>query len=130
MYVRECMIENIPTVTVQTSLLDAQKVMQEHGIDYLLVVTDEKLEGLFTKDELDEVASSPPASDSAWQLKYILSYRRVGEIMRKQIVTITPDTTVEEVHSLAKQHDLKILPVVERGKLVGAVNTSDLPGGS
>ena len=46
--------------------------------------------------------------------------------MRRSPVTIAPDAMLEEARQLMAKHRIRHLPVVERGKLVGILSTSDL----
>ncbi len=51
----------------------------------------------------------------------------VREYMSKGLVTVKPDTPLEEVHALVAQRDISALPVVDgQGALLGIVSTSDL----
>ena len=52
-----------------------------------------------------------------------------GEIMRREVVTITPDKTVKELVALLAEHDLGGVPVVdENGALIGIVTEGDVVG--
>jgi acetoin utilization protein AcuB len=51
---------------------------------------------------------------------------RVKEMMTKNPVTIEPDTLVLDAQKIMKQKNIRRLPVVEKGKLVGIVTKHDL----
>ena len=52
---------------------------------------------------------------------------RVAEVMQRDVVTVHPDTDVESVLRLMREHELPGLPVVnDGGRLVGIVTESDL----
>lgn len=55
-----------------------------------------------------------------------LDSTKVGSAMTPDPVTITPRTTAEDVARLLLLHKIGGVPVVENGKLVGIVSTSDL----
>jgi CBS domain-containing protein len=54
------------------------------------------------------------------------SGRRVREVMSPKVHTITEDTPLEEVVQLMERHQIKRLPVVRDGKLVGIVSRANL----
>lgn len=51
---------------------------------------------------------------------------KVSKILTKDVITISPDTTIKEVAQLLIKHDLVGLPVVENEKVVGIVTEGDL----
>jgi CBS domain-containing protein len=50
----------------------------------------------------------------------------VAELMTTSVVTIDADGTVRDASARMREHDIKKLPVVEDGELVGVVTTTDL----
>lgn len=51
---------------------------------------------------------------------------RIEDIMRKNLVTVAPSTTIREAHLLLRVNRIRHLPVVEQGKLVGIISDRDL----
>ncbi|AZO26026.1 CBS domain-containing protein [Mesorhizobium sp. M1E.F.Ca.ET.045.02.1.1] len=52
--------------------------------------------------------------------------RRVGEVMTTEVVSAPPGTSLAEIVELMARHDIKTVPIVEAGKIVGIVTRSDL----
>jgi CBS domain-containing protein len=50
----------------------------------------------------------------------------VGDVMMKDIVTITPEDPISAAAELIVKHDVSLLPVIEGGRLVGVVNRHDV----
>jgi signal-transduction protein with cAMP-binding, CBS, and nucleotidyltransferase domain len=50
----------------------------------------------------------------------------VSEIMTKDVITISPEETIEEAAKTMAENKIKKLPVVEEGKIVGIITASDL----
>ena len=127
MYVKEYMSSAVVTTEPDALILDAQKLMQEHHIRRLPVVDKGgKLVGLITQDRLREVSPSPVTSLSVWELNYLVAKMKVKDVMVKDVVTVTPDTTIEEATSLGQSRGIGTLPVVDKGKLVGIITATDL----
>ncbi len=52
--------------------------------------------------------------------------RHVSDIMSRSVITVSPDTAVEEVQHLLTNQRIRRVPVVEDGRVVGIVSRSDL----
>lgn len=126
MRIRDMMTKNPITVESDTLVLDAQKIMRENNIRRLPVVDKGKLKGIVTKHDLLEASPSPATSLSIHELNYLLSKMKVKEIMKKDPVTISPDTPFEEALRIGQEKKIGSFPVVENGKLVGIATESDL----
>jgi len=74
MRVEEFMTKNVITVSPETRLLDAQKIMVERKIRRLPVVDKGKLVGIVTEHDLFESTPSRMNPLGAQQLHYILFY--------------------------------------------------------
>lgn len=126
MRIRDMMTKNPITVDSDTFVLDAQRIMKENNIRRLPVVDKGKLKGIVTKHDLLEASPSPATSLSIHELNYLLSKMKVKEIMKKDPVTISPDTPFEEALRIGQEKKIGSFPVVENGKLVGIATESDL----
>lgn len=51
---------------------------------------------------------------------------RVRDLMTQSPLTVTPDTAVHEARELMRQHAIRHLPVVQKGRLVGIITDSDI----
>ncbi len=126
MRIRDMMTRNPITVESETFVLDAQRIMKENNIRRLPVMEKGKLIGIVTKHDLLEASPSPATSLSIHELNYLLSKMKVKEIMKKNPVTISPDTPFEEALRIGQEKKIGSFPVVENGKLVGIATESDL----
>jgi acetoin utilization protein AcuB len=126
MRIKDVMTRNPVTADSETLVLDAQKIMRENNIRRLPIVDKGKLVGIVTKHDLLEASPSPATSLSVFELNYLLAKMKVKEIMKKNPVTITPDTPFEEALRLGQEKKIGSFPVVENGKLVGITTESDI----
>ncbi len=126
MRIRDVMTRNPITVESETLVLDAQRVMKENNIRRIPVVDKGKLVGIVTKHDLLEASPSPATSLSVFELNYLLAKMKVKEIMKKNPLTIGPDTPFEEALRLGQEKKIGSFPVVENGKLVGITTESDI----
>jgi acetoin utilization protein AcuB len=121
MRIKQMMTENPVTVSPDTLVLDAQRIMKEKNIRRLPVVDKGKLVGIITKTELLETAPSVVRG-----LDDLLSKMKVKEIMRKNPVTVTPETPFEDALRIGQEKKIGSFPVVDDGKLVGITTESDI----
>ncbi|MFC2001939.1 CBS domain-containing protein [Chloroflexota bacterium] len=127
MYVRDIMTTGVVTISSNTSIIKARKIMEKNKLKRLPVVDDGKLVGMVTAQRLERMAPSETGR-SMWELTYSFGsmYRTsVKQIMQTDLVTARPDMTVEEAVALAQYRKVGVLLVVDKGKLVGIVTTND-----
>ena len=126
MRIRDVMTKNPITVDSETLVLDAQKIMKENSIRRLPVVDKGNLVGIVTQHDLLQASPSPATSLSIHELNYLLARMKVKEIMKKNPMTLTPDTPFEEALKMGQDNKIGSFPVVENGKLVGIATESDI----
>ena len=125
MIVRDVMTWNVVTVSSDTPIMEARKIMEAHKILRMPVVDKGKLVGMVSRERIVRAGPSPATSLSVWEINYLLAKMTVKEIMSKEVVTVTPETTVEAAVALAQAKNVGALPVVADHKLVGIVTTND-----
>ena len=55
-----------------------------------------------------------------------LDQTEVSKAMSEQVLTVTPETTIYDAARLLREHKIGTLPVVEDGRLVGMISTTDV----
>jgi acetoin utilization protein AcuB len=125
MRIRDIMTWNVVTVSSDTPIMEARKIMNAHNIRRLPVIDKGKLVGMVSRDGITRASPSPATSLSAWEINYLLAKMTVKDIMSRNLVTVSPATTVESAVALAQNKGVGALPVVEDGTLVGIVTTDD-----
>jgi acetoin utilization protein AcuB len=125
MFVRDIMTMNVVNIPSNTSVSDAKRIMDAHRIRRLPVVDRGKLIGVVTERRLEAYTPSKATTLSVWEIGYLLGNTPVKDIMEKNVVTVTPDMTVEEALAVAQQKKVGALLVLEEGRLVGIVTTND-----
>jgi acetoin utilization protein AcuB len=126
MNVGDIMTTNVVTIPSNTSIAEAKRIMAAHHIRRLPVVDKGKLVGIVTEHRLESVSPSKATSLSVWELTYLLDKTTVKEIMERDVVTCSPDTSVEESVAIAQGNKVGALVVVEDGRVVGISSTNDI----
>jgi len=125
MKVRDVMTWNVATVSSDTPIMEARKIMDAHGVRRLPVVDRGKLVGMVSKERIIRTAPSPATSLSVWEINYLLAKMTVKEVMSKNPITVDPEMSVESAVALAQTKGVGALPVVENNKLIGIATTND-----
>jgi len=127
MYVGRVMHTDLVTVPPDTSLVQAKDIIAERQIAHLLVVDKkENLVGIVSDRDLKQSWASPATTLSVHELNYLLKQLTVDMIMRKKIITISPDTTIERAARIMQENRISALPVMEKENLAGIITTTDV----
>jgi acetoin utilization protein AcuB len=109
------------------AVTEAQDLMLSKGFRHLPIVIDKtKLVGLITRTSLRSALPSDVSRFSRFEVSYTLSKIKVHSIMVKDVITIEPDTPIENAAFVMADKKIGTLPVVQEDKLVGIISDSDL----
>ncbi|MDY6910925.1 MAG: CBS domain-containing protein, partial [Chloroflexota bacterium] len=125
MLVKDIMSTNVVSISSNTPVLEARKIMETHKIRRMPVVDKGKLVGIVTRNMARRAAPSEATSLSVWEINYLMAKMTVKEIMKKQLTSISADSTVECAVATAQEHSVGALPVVDDNMVVGMVTTND-----
>ena len=133
------MVSPVVTMHPSLSVRDAAKVLLTHHISGAPVVDkDGNTVGIITEgDLLRRVETNTerdrsswlrlPTADEALASEYVKARgRSVADVMTKDVVTVTTDTSMKEIAELLEKHSIKRVPVIAAGRLVGIVSRSNL----
>lgn len=126
MLVGKRMKRNPITVDVNSGIKDALKLLQVHRIRHLPVMDGKRMVGIITDRDIRRVLPSPATSLEIHELNYLLDKLQVGEVMTKKVVTVDPQTTLEEAAKLLLDYRIGGLPVLEGNELVGIITETDI----
>lgn len=107
----------VHSVTPQTMVFDALKLMAEKNIGAVLVLADGKVSGIMTERDYARkvILFGKSSRDIA-----------VSEIMSDKVLTVQTAQTVEECMALMTNKRIRHLPVMDGEKLVGLLSIGDL----
>lgn len=128
MHLRDIMTTDVITISSKANIIDAKKLMESHKLQRIPVVDRGKLVGIITKGSLEKAVPPEPNPRDLLEFSYSIAslYRTpIRQIMRRDVVTATPDMTVEEAVALAQAKKVGALVVVEDNQVVGIATTND-----
>jgi acetoin utilization protein AcuB len=123
--VRSWMTEKPITITPETTLPEAQRIMYAYKIRRLPVVNSDQLVGIVTLGDIREAKPSDATTLSIYELNYLMDRLTAKDFMTPNPITIPPDATIAEAAALMVDHKIGGLPVVDQGKLVGIITETD-----
>lgn len=105
------------SVGLEAPVLEAIRAMAEHHVGALLVMTGEVLAGIVSERDYARKVILRGRSSSDTPVK---------DIMTTPVLTVSPDTSVEQCMQLVTDKRVRHLPVVEGGRVVGMISIGDL----
>ena len=115
--VRDAMTEDPRSIGASASVVEAARLMREGHIGSLPVTQDERLVGMITdRDITTRVVAESAAPETT----------SVGDVYSRDLISVEPDHDLEEALELMARHQVRRLPVVENGRLVGVVAQADI----
>ena len=127
MLVKERMSHHPITITPDTSLHDALRIMREEKIRRLPVLDKKgKLVGIVLEKDLLYASPSPATSLSVYELNYLVSRIKVQDLMGRDVITVCEDCPLEEAARVMADNHISGLPVMRGDTLVGMITESDL----
>lgn len=115
--VKEIMTRNVYTVKPDASLREAISLMNEHRIGAIIVMEEDKAIGILTdRDVLKRMEKN----------RLNVKSTRVRDLMSEPLVEISASSSVDEALTIMRSRNVKNLPVISEGKLVGIVTSDDI----
>jgi CBS domain-containing protein len=126
LYVRDIMSSPVFTVAPHTRLPAIKLLMRQNQVHRLPVVDGPRLVGIITLGDVRNAFPSDIAFVGTFEQTNLLDKVTAQDIMRTDVLTITPDAALVEAATLLVSHKLGGLPVLDGDRLVGIITKSDL----
>jgi CBS domain-containing protein len=137
----EFMTKNVITCNENQTVEEAATIMAEKGFSVMPVVNDAgELVGIITESDFVSKTKSVPHAMASLKVLFGKSYnsqdveeiykeaksKKLSEVMTKNPKTVDSDETLDEVVSFMGEKDIKRVPVVDGGKVVGIITRKNL----
>ena len=127
MLVKNWMTQPVITIDKSDTIGLATQLMTENRIRTIPVVSEGKLVGIISDRDLKKVSVSGGTGLEAPKVAYFNTRVKVGSFMTKDVITVSPDTTVDEVAKIMMDKKISGIPVVESsGELVGIITQGNI----
>ena len=112
---KDMMTSPVIHILPEKSVKDASTLMTRYNINVLVVINREgRLEGYITRQIMEKAVF------------FNLGHIPVKEYMNIDVHTVNPDAPLSEIQELIIKNNLRILPVIKDGALVGVITRTDL----
>ncbi len=111
---KEIMSHPVKTLTPETTIEEAGHLMYRYGHSGYPIVEDGHLVGLITRRDLDKGNH------------HGLGHAPVKAYMTTNIISIEPETTLEDIQKLIIEHNIGRLPVLQNGEIIGIVTRTNI----
>ncbi|MDN7023315.1 CBS domain-containing protein [Methanoculleus sp. FWC-SCC1] len=112
MLVRDHMITDVVCVEIPGNRDDVLRILKRTGISGVPVLKDRQLVGIITRKDLLRKADES----------------QLGLLMTPNPVVIRPDAPLSEAAQLMVRHNIRRLPVIDNGEMIGIISVADLIG--
>lgn len=114
--VREIMTTDVEYCTPLDNVYEVAVKMKDNDVGAIPIIDNDQLIGMITDRDLVVRGIAEKRSGS----------NQVTNVMSDNLITVSPETSVYEASQLMSKHQIRRLPVVENGQLVGIVALGDL----
>jgi CBS domain-containing protein len=115
--VRDAMTADPRSIGASASVVEAARLMREQHIGSLPVTEDDRLVGMIT----DRDITTRVVAESA-----VPETMSVGDVYSRDLISVEPNSDLDEALRLMARHQVRRLPVVENDRLVGMVAQADI----
>ena len=115
--VREAMTEHPRSIRPSASVVEAARLMRDEHIGSLPITDGETLLGMITDRDITTRVVAEAADPRMTS---------VEDVYSRDLISVEPENDLEEALQLMARHQVRRLPVVEKGRLVGIVAQADI----
>ena len=126
MAVKDFMTRKVVYISPNTTIAHAADMMREQKLHRLPVIENDQLVGLVTEGTIAEASPSKATSLSIYEMNYLLNKTKVGDVMIRDVVTISQFASLEDATYLMLKNKIGILPVVDNEQIYGVITDRDI----
>ena len=121
------MTKHVITLNHTDELTNAEELFKKNNIRHIPVVSGDDVIGMLSYTDLLRISFADAVDDDASDVEtMVYNMFTIEQVMTKKLVTVNATDTIKNVAELLASKEFHALPVVEGGKLVGIVTTTDL----
>lgn len=125
--VSKIMTTKLVTLTTKDDLVTAERLFKKHHIRHIPVVEGSSILGILSYTDLLRI-SFADAVDEHEEFVDTIVYNMftIPQVMVNDVMSVASDTSIKAVARFLSKKEFHALPVVDNGKIVGIVTTTDL----
>ena len=115
--VKHYMRKDVPTIDAGSSVTDAAKAMTQAGRGFLIVLRNDQIAGIVTRDDLVSKIMAEEKDPTKVT---------VAQIMSSPVITVDPDQNLTEAAEIMHKNNVRRLPVAKDEILYGIITAMDV----
>jgi len=125
--VSQIMTKNLVTLTTKDDLVKAEELFKKNNIRHIPVVSGSSIIGMLSYTDLMRISFADAIDEDEHDVDtMVYNMFSIEQVMVKDVVSVSPTTTIKEVAQFLAEKEFHALPVVDQERLVGIVTTTDL----
>lgn len=125
--ISQIMTTDVVTLTTKDDLVTAEETFKKNRIRHIPIVNGDTILGMLSYTDLMRISFADAIDEDEYDVDtMVYNMFSIEQVMVKDVVSVPPTATVKEVAQFLAQKEFHALPVVDEGKLVGIVTTTDL----
>ena len=120
------MTKEVISLDLSNTLYTAEKRLKKNNIRHMPVVNGQRLIGLLSLSDIQRISFFDAYNAEGTEDTAIYNMLSIEDIMIKNPITVTSDTSIKEVAELLAKKKFHSLHIVDDGLLVGIVTTTDI----
>jgi len=125
--ISKIMTKDVITLNLKDDLETAEMLFKKNSIRHIPVVKDRTIIGMLSYTDLLRISFADATDEYDSEVDTIVyNMFTIEQVMAKNVVSVPSSATVKEVAKLLGKREFHALPVLDDGKLVGIVTTTDL----
>jgi CBS domain-containing protein len=135
----DIMRRRVLTVSPDTDIHEVAKKLADYGISAMPVVDAERhIVGMISEGDLMRLPETGTERRPSWWLRFLADNKEQAaqyikthghhakDVMTRKVVTVSEETSIQDIAKILEEHRIKRVPVVRDGKLVGIVSRANL----
>ncbi|MBT8253657.1 MAG: CBS domain-containing protein [Flavobacteriaceae bacterium] len=125
--VSDIMTMKVVTVSRSDELETAEHLFKKHKIRHIPVVSGDIIVGILSYTDLLRISFADAIDEDESTVDTIVyNMFTIEQVMAKNVISVQSDSTIKDVAEILAKREFHAIPVVDDGKLVGIVTTTDL----
>lgn len=125
--ISEIMTKNIIALNRDDDLETAEMLFKRNKIRHIPVVAEEVIIGMLSYTDLLRISFADAVYETEEEVDTLVyNMFTIDQVMAKNVLTVPSTATIKEVAKILAENEFHALPVVDDGRLVGIVTTTDL----
>ena len=121
------MTKNVVKLLLSDDLTKAESLFKKHHIRHIPVVNGNLIVGMLSYTDLLRISFADAIDEEEPEIDVtVYNMFSVEQVMARNLVKVSPDTSIREVAQILSKSEFHALPIVEGDLLVGIVTTTDL----